>query len=137
MRAVSLSSHDVYDIHTTHMIGVRAWGSSAEITHFECDICTCGSLHSAALCVAKLLQIFNSIYEYLGSGVRKHLALISTLHSIINSTNEGVVRLQWEGKSSTDWLRAGLVRAAVPSKGTELPKKTQTGLGFLVLSLSS
>lgn len=119
MRVVS--AHTPYMTFTTHMISVRAWGSSAELTHFESDICTCSSLHSAALCVAKLLQVINGIYEYLGT-VRKHLALISALHSIINGTNEGVVRLQWGGKSSTQGLGAGFLCAAVPAKGTELPK---------------
>lgn len=57
----------------------------------------------------------NNIHEYL-INARKLLALISTLQLRISGTKNGMRKLQWGGKSSIDWLRVGILYAAVVAK---------------------
>lgn len=78
------------------MISVGAQGLiCCAYTFWICHICI------SVCCLAKLLQIINSIYEYLRNAVRKHLAQLSALDLVQSGTNKGVGRMQWGEKSST------------------------------------
>lgn len=42
--------------------------------------------------------------------------MISALKLTVGSTNKDMSRLQWKGKNSTGWFRAGILYAAVAAK---------------------
>jgi len=113
------------------MISVGAQGLiCCAHTFWICHICI------SVCCLAKLLQIINSIYEYLRNVVRKHLALLSALDLVVSGTNKGVGRLQWRGKSSTDGRQESFLLLFLP-KALSHPSQTQTGLTFVFHALSS